>query len=57
VPQRSVVAGGRGKTEGGSRGSQPRAHLGPGSLVEAAPRRRAAAGYGGWGGGAWRLGR
>jgi hypothetical protein len=52
------VGGGRGKgkTEGESRGSQPRAHLGPGLLVEAAPRRRAAAGYGGRGGGAWRLG-
>jgi hypothetical protein len=37
-----------GKTEGESRGSQPRAHLGPESLVEAAPRRRAEADYGGW---------
>jgi hypothetical protein len=46
---------GKGKTEGESRGSQPRAHLGPGLLVEAAPRRRAAAGYSGRGGGAWRL--
>jgi hypothetical protein len=29
---------GKGKTERGSRGSQPRAHLGLGLLVEAAPR-------------------
>jgi hypothetical protein len=47
---------GKGKTEGESRGSQPRAHLGPGLLVEAAPRCRAAAGNGGWGSGVWRLG-
>jgi hypothetical protein len=48
---------GVGETEGESRGSQSRAYLGSGSLVEAAPRRQAAVGYGGWGGGAWRLGR
>jgi hypothetical protein len=56
TPQGSATAGERGKAEGESRGSQPRAHLGPGLLVEAALRRRAAAGYGGRGGGAWRLG-
>jgi hypothetical protein len=55
TPQGSAAVGERGKTEGESRGSQPRAHLGPGLLVEEAPRRRAAAGNGGWGGGVWRL--
>jgi hypothetical protein len=48
APQGSATAVEGGKTEGESRGSQPRAHLGPESLVEAAPRHRAAAGYGGW---------
>jgi hypothetical protein len=37
-----------GENGGESRGSHPYAHLGPGLLVEAAPRRRATAGYGGW---------
>jgi hypothetical protein len=53
--QGSAAAGGKGKMEGESRGSQPCAYLGPGSLVEAAPRRWAAMVVGG--GGAGRLGR
>jgi hypothetical protein len=47
-PHGSAAAGEGGKTEEESRGSQPRAHLGPESLVEAALRRRAAADYGVW---------
>jgi hypothetical protein len=47
APWGSAAAGEEGKTEGKPRGSRPPAHLGPKSLVEAVPRHRAVAGYGG----------
>jgi hypothetical protein len=50
--QGSAAAGDRGETERGPRGSQPRAHLGLGLLVEVAPRRGLGGGAIGGGGGA-----
>jgi hypothetical protein len=51
----SAAAGNRGKTEGEMTATYPFSHLGWGRPVEMAPRHRAAASNGGWGGGARRL--